>query len=83
TAVETMAMAAGHWFRTAQGDQGVSPDVYFVAPDHLTQRIAYPDADGKVIIDTTGQWANCCSGRHRTASAARSSLRPACLSGQS
>ncbi|MFH8470708.1 hypothetical protein, partial [Streptomyces sp. NPDC017991] len=54
TAVETMAMAAGHWFRTAQGDQGVSPDVYFVAPDHRTQRIAYPDADGKVIIDTTG-----------------------------
>ncbi|WP_030677609.1 hypothetical protein [Streptomyces cellulosae] len=54
TAVETMALAAGHWFRTAQGDQGVSPHVYFVAPDHRTQRIAYPDADGKVIIDTTG-----------------------------
>jgi hypothetical protein len=54
TAVETMAMAAGHWFRTAQGDQSVSPDVYFVAPGHRTQRVAYPDADGKVVIDTTG-----------------------------
>ncbi|WP_299532571.1 hypothetical protein [uncultured Streptomyces sp.] len=54
TAVETMALAAGHWFRTAQGNQGVSPEVYFVAPDRRAQRVAYPDADGKVVIDTTG-----------------------------
>lgn len=54
TAVETMALATGHWFRTAEGERGISPDVYFVTPDHRTQRIAYPNDDGKVIIDTTG-----------------------------
>ncbi|WP_307123005.1 hypothetical protein [Streptomyces sp. B1I3] len=54
TAVETMALAAGHWFQTAEDNRGVSPDVYFVAPDRRAQRIAYPDADGKVVIDTTG-----------------------------
>ncbi|MFF5728254.1 hypothetical protein [[Kitasatospora] papulosa] len=54
TALEPMALAAGHWFRNAQSDQGISPDVYFVAHDRRTQRIAYTDADGKVIIDTTG-----------------------------
>ncbi|MFF7365239.1 hypothetical protein [Streptomyces sp. NPDC008125] len=54
TTVESMALAAGHWFRNAQGDRGISPDVYFVSHDRRAQRIAHTDADGKVVINTTG-----------------------------
>ncbi|WP_157874500.1 MULTISPECIES: hypothetical protein [unclassified Streptomyces] len=54
TAVETMALAAGHWFRAEEGNQSVSPDVYYVAHDRRAQRVAYPDVSGKVTINTTG-----------------------------
>ncbi len=78
TTVETMALAAGDCSWNARGDQGVSPDAHFVAPDRRAQRIAYTDANG--IVNTIGLRGETLLARHRTAPAS-SRPCPACRSG--
>ncbi len=52
--LQSVALAADHWFHEAPGNDGVSPDVYLVLPDRRAQRVAYNDPAQGLVVNTTG-----------------------------